>query len=292
MLPSANTVESYGSHVPKCKKTKQNPQQQQQQKKNISRLHTALEATLATQYYSESWVRFEFWVCNISPFFQIEELKNDNALLRAQLQQHGIEVNGDATPQWHPTRTCATSQTRRRRHDVASCHPPTRNERQFPTQTGPRVKMVRRGAGEEHWRTETGDLGEGEDTLRSVNRVANWTSHLRFKGKKKQNNDLCTAAPRSTKRSFHVNLWTCRHQFTFNCHLSHRTSNAYLFLLLFSIFFFFWTFAVLETTKCDMNDSSRFLFNLLDFKKCVNIRRKADIGIYSCCKNNKKKKSQ
>lgn len=30
---------------------------------------------------------------------QIEELKNDNALLRAQLQQHGVEINGDATPQ-------------------------------------------------------------------------------------------------------------------------------------------------------------------------------------------------
>lgn len=37
--------------------------------------------------------------CNIPLFFQIEELKSDNALLRAQLQQHGIEVNGDATPQ-------------------------------------------------------------------------------------------------------------------------------------------------------------------------------------------------
>uniref|UniRef100_A0A674CSH9 Upstream stimulatory factor 2 n=1 Tax=Salmo trutta TaxID=8032 RepID=A0A674CSH9_SALTR len=30
---------------------------------------------------------------------QIEEMKNDNALLRAQLQQHGIEINGDTTPQ-------------------------------------------------------------------------------------------------------------------------------------------------------------------------------------------------
>ncbi|XP_010865360.1 upstream stimulatory factor 2 isoform X8 [Esox lucius] len=30
---------------------------------------------------------------------QIEELKNDNALLRAQLQQHGIEINGDTTAQ-------------------------------------------------------------------------------------------------------------------------------------------------------------------------------------------------
>lgn len=30
---------------------------------------------------------------------QIEELKNDNAHLRAQLQQHGIEINGEATAQ-------------------------------------------------------------------------------------------------------------------------------------------------------------------------------------------------
>lgn len=31
--------------------------------------------------------------------FQLEELKSDNALLRAQLQQHGIELNGESTPQ-------------------------------------------------------------------------------------------------------------------------------------------------------------------------------------------------
>ncbi|XP_037831712.1 LOW QUALITY PROTEIN: upstream stimulatory factor 2 [Kryptolebias marmoratus] len=30
---------------------------------------------------------------------QIEELKNENALLQAKLQQHGVEVNGDDTPQ-------------------------------------------------------------------------------------------------------------------------------------------------------------------------------------------------
>lgn len=32
--------------------------------------------------------------------WQVEELKNDNALLRAQLQQHGVETNGDVTAQW------------------------------------------------------------------------------------------------------------------------------------------------------------------------------------------------
>lgn len=31
---------------------------------------------------------------------QIEELKNENALLRAQLQQHGIEMVGETPPQW------------------------------------------------------------------------------------------------------------------------------------------------------------------------------------------------
>ncbi|XP_037549299.1 upstream stimulatory factor 2 [Nematolebias whitei] len=30
---------------------------------------------------------------------QMEELKNENALLQAKLQQHGVEVNGDETPQ-------------------------------------------------------------------------------------------------------------------------------------------------------------------------------------------------
>lgn len=36
------------------------------------------------------------------PFFvlKIEELKNENALLRAQLQQHGIEMVGETPPQW------------------------------------------------------------------------------------------------------------------------------------------------------------------------------------------------
>lgn len=35
------------------------------------------------------------------PFFvlKIEELKNENALLRAQLQQHGIEMVGETPPQ-------------------------------------------------------------------------------------------------------------------------------------------------------------------------------------------------
>lgn len=67
-------------------------------------------------------------------------------------------------------------------------------------------------------------------------------------------------------------------------HIVHQTPTCSYFY--FQIFF--WTIAVLETTKCDMNDSSHFLVNLLDFKECVNIRRKADIGIYFCCKNNKK----
>lgn len=31
---------------------------------------------------------------------KIEELKNENALLRAQLQQHGIEMVGETPPQW------------------------------------------------------------------------------------------------------------------------------------------------------------------------------------------------
>lgn len=31
---------------------------------------------------------------------KIEELKNENALLRAQLQQHGIELVGETPPQW------------------------------------------------------------------------------------------------------------------------------------------------------------------------------------------------
>lgn len=37
----------------------------------------------------------------ISVFFasKIEELKNENALLRAQLQQHGIEMVGETPPQ-------------------------------------------------------------------------------------------------------------------------------------------------------------------------------------------------
>lgn len=30
--------------------------------------------------------------------FKIEELKNENALLRAQLQQHGIEMVGETPP--------------------------------------------------------------------------------------------------------------------------------------------------------------------------------------------------
>lgn len=30
---------------------------------------------------------------------KIEELKNENALLRAQLQQHGIEMVGETPPQ-------------------------------------------------------------------------------------------------------------------------------------------------------------------------------------------------
>lgn len=32
-------------------------------------------------------------------WFKIEELKNENALLRAQLQQHGIEMVGETPPQ-------------------------------------------------------------------------------------------------------------------------------------------------------------------------------------------------
>lgn len=34
-----------------------------------------------------------------SLFLKIEELKNENALLRAQLQQHGIEMVGETPPQ-------------------------------------------------------------------------------------------------------------------------------------------------------------------------------------------------
>lgn len=30
---------------------------------------------------------------------QIEDLKNDNALLRAQLQQHGLEISGETSSQ-------------------------------------------------------------------------------------------------------------------------------------------------------------------------------------------------
>lgn len=180
------------------------------------------------QYYSESRVWLEFRVCKTPLFFQIEELKNDNALLRAQLQQHGIEVNGDATPQWRLTRTRATSQTRRR------ILPPTHTEQETISNSNWTTSENGETRG---WRRTLTDWNGGRgggDTLRSVNRVANWTSHLRFRGKK---NDLCTAATWSTKRSFYVNLWTCRQQFTFNCHLSHRTSNASLFLLLFSNFF-------------------------------------------------------
>lgn len=33
-------------------------------------------------------------------WFKIEELKNENALLQAQLQQHGIEMVGETPPQW------------------------------------------------------------------------------------------------------------------------------------------------------------------------------------------------
>lgn len=41
------------------------------------------------------------------PFFvlKIEELKNENALLRAQLQQHGIEMVGETPPQWRNNET-------------------------------------------------------------------------------------------------------------------------------------------------------------------------------------------
>lgn len=38
-------------------------------------------------------MRFFFFV------LKIEELKNENALLRAQLQQHGIEMVGETPPQ-------------------------------------------------------------------------------------------------------------------------------------------------------------------------------------------------
>lgn len=55
--------------------------------------------------------------------FQIEELKNDNALLRAQLQQHGIEVNGDATPQW-----LWTGQVQDHKHRVSSSHTAERHQ--------------------------------------------------------------------------------------------------------------------------------------------------------------------
>ncbi len=58
-------------------------------------------------------------ICWMSIVLQIEDLKNDNALLRAQLQQHGLEISetssqwqknknslssGEITPQWH---TCS-----------------------------------------------------------------------------------------------------------------------------------------------------------------------------------------
>lgn len=49
------------------------------------------------------------------------------------------------------------------------------------------------------------------NTLKSVNCVANWTSHLCSK-----ENDLCTAPPRFTKRSFYFKLWTCHRSFTLN----------------------------------------------------------------------------
>lgn len=35
----------------------------------------------------------------MSIVLQIEDLKNDNALLRAQLQQHGLEIS-ETTSQW------------------------------------------------------------------------------------------------------------------------------------------------------------------------------------------------
>lgn len=41
-----------------------------------------------------------FLFCFLFFFLKIEELKNENALLRAQLQQHGIEMVGETPPQW------------------------------------------------------------------------------------------------------------------------------------------------------------------------------------------------
>lgn len=38
-------------------------------------------------------------ICWMSILLQIEDLKNDNALLRAQLQQHGLEIS-ETTSQW------------------------------------------------------------------------------------------------------------------------------------------------------------------------------------------------
>lgn len=232
------------------------------------------------QYYSESRVWLEFRVCNTPLFFQIEELKNDNALLRAQLQQHGIEVNGDATPQWRPTQTCATAQTRRR------ILPPTHTERE----TISNLNWTMSENGETRgWRRTLTDWNGGRgggDTLRSVNRVANWTSPLQRKKKKKTTSAQQHRAPPNVLFMLIYEPATNNLLLTVIFHIAHRTPTCSSFC--FPIFFFF-TFAVLETTKCDMNDSSHFLFNLLDFKECVNIRRKADIGIYSCCKNNNKK---
>lgn len=107
---------------------------------------------------------------------QIEELKNDNALLRAQLQQHGIEVNGDATPQWpphapiphhhHRTRDGAG---RQQNTNVASTRPPSSPQDNSP------LKLDH--TEQEKERRRTGKLRGGETQFRDpLNCVANRTS--------------------------------------------------------------------------------------------------------------------
>lgn len=131
--------------------------------------------------------------------FQIEELKNDNALLRAQLQQHGIEVNGDATPQW-----LWTGQVQDHKHRVASSHTAERHQERSKKKrkeeiTGDNfcLKLDQRntqkaheGLQSEHVSSSCSSM-KSLNALKSVNWVANWTSHFCFK-----EIDLCTPPPR------------------------------------------------------------------------------------------------
>lgn len=116
---------------------------------------------------------------------QIEELKNDNALLRAQLQQHGVEINGDATPQWLWTRGTCKNSTAVAASSLFSEHCVEKrmsgDEGRVPSDSGPRTPHTAAGNAEGlQTQTASSTYSRGNSSpLKPVGRVTERNARLR-----------------------------------------------------------------------------------------------------------------